>query len=83
MTTVGRLDKLYKMAASTQQVLAKLCDLPVNFSMDFLKVTTLSLKSKQQGFKYFSEGYIHDVKMFCGDGNSEYIGPFSQKHEEE
>lgn len=41
---------------------ANLSDLPHDLSPTLLQ--HVSLKSKQVGFKYFSEGYIHDVKMY-------------------
>ena len=46
---------------------SQLVDLHANFAVHFLKETALSLKSKQQGLKYFSEGYIHDVNMFLSN----------------
>lgn len=47
--------------------IAKLSDVPDDISPALLH--NVSLKSKQTGFKYFSEGYIHDVRMYLNDGS--------------
>ena len=55
------------MADVNKRVRCTLYDLPSNFSLEFLKCDSISLKSRQKGFSYFSEGYIHDVNLFQGD----------------
>ena len=44
-----------------------LSDLPNNLSVDFLKDADISLKSKQQGYRFFSEGYFQNTKIFKDD----------------
>ena len=36
--------------------------LPANFSLQFLKLQ-ISFKAKQQGYKFFTEGYIYNVEI--------------------
>ena len=55
------------MAASSSSVRATLKDLPADFSLAFLKGVTLSLKSRQNGFKFADESYYHEVKMFVNE----------------
>ena len=55
------------MAANSSTQRATLKDLPTDFSLAFLKGVTLSLKSRQNGFKFADESYYHDVKMFIND----------------
>ncbi|XP_076071032.1 uncharacterized protein LOC143042541 [Mytilus galloprovincialis] len=50
------------MATAKPYRAASLSDLPNNFQLGYLNCE-ISLKCKQTGFKYFSEGYIHNVKM--------------------
>ena len=52
------------MAASSVIRRASLEDPRPYFSLSFLKDAEISLKSRQQGLKYFAEGYLHDVGMF-------------------
>ncbi|KAJ8307339.1 hypothetical protein KUTeg_015423 [Tegillarca granosa] len=47
---------------------AKLSDLPDNFA--FAKTHQVSLKSRQQGYRYFAEGYIHKVSLFFLENES-------------
>ena len=64
---VARSVKLrFKMAAdttSTSSRTASLSDLPGCFSVSWLNVSNVSLKSRQQGYKFFAEGYFHMVCM--------------------
>lgn len=55
------------MAAKAITTRATLKDLPADFSLSFLKGPSISLKSRQQGFKYCAEEYYHDVKMFIDE----------------
>ena len=55
------------MAANSSTQRATLKDLPTDFSLAFLKVVTLSLKSRQNGIKFADESYYNDVKMFIND----------------
>lgn len=55
------------MAAKAISTRATLKDLPTDFSLSFLKGPSISLKSRQQGFKYCAEEYYHDVKMFIDE----------------
>ena len=55
------------MAAEAVYRSADLTNIPSDFSLVYLKDIAISLKSKQQGFKYFSEGYFHDVNMVKDD----------------
>ena len=41
---------------------ANLLDLPPNFKLE-LPNQSISLRCRQQGFKFFSENYLHDVYM--------------------
>ncbi|CAC5379284.1 unnamed protein product [Mytilus coruscus] len=50
------------MATAKPYRAASLSDLPNNFQLGYLNCE-ISLKCKQTGFKYFSEGYLHNVKM--------------------
>ena len=59
------------MAAITSRNRATLADLPTDFSVSFLKNSMISLKSKQKGFKYFSEGFFHSVTMFINRGTDD------------
>ncbi|XP_061698010.1 uncharacterized protein LOC133512400 [Syngnathoides biaculeatus] len=51
------------MAAQHEKNRARLSDLPADFSLAFLDNSEILLKSRQQGFKYFSEGYLNDISM--------------------
>lgn len=55
------------MAAKSITTRATLKDLPADFSLSFMKGPPISLKSRQQGFKYCAEEYYHDVKMFIAE----------------
>ena len=57
------------MAASSNAPRANLSDLSHGFYENYMKKESISLKSKQQGYKYFNEGYFHDVSMFKGEDN--------------
>ena len=52
------------MAASSVIRRASLEDPRPYFSLSFLKDAEISLKSRQQGLKYFAEGYLYGVGMF-------------------
>ncbi|KAK3084419.1 hypothetical protein FSP39_013253 [Pinctada imbricata] len=52
------------MASNVNVESARLQDLSHDFYANYMKKESVSLKSKHQGYKYFSEGYFHDVSMF-------------------
>lgn len=59
-----RLDKHSSIASCSKHTrLALFSDLPEDISDKYIKYD-ISLKIKQQGFKYFSENYIEKVRMF-------------------
>lgn len=53
-----------------QQVLAVLSDLPADISEKYI-AEEVSLKAKQQGFKYYSENYFQRMKMYKSDKENE------------
>ena len=53
-----------------QQVMAVLSDLPADISEKYI-TEEVSLKAKQQGFKYYSENYFQRVKMYKSDKENE------------
>ena len=60
------------MAAKPVRLRATLQDLPDDFSLAFLKGSTISLKSKKQGYKYYAEHYYHNVSMFLDEEKTIY-----------
>ena len=48
-------------------MVALLTDLPHDISEKYIKDVEISLKSTQQGYKYFSESYFESVKLFKSD----------------
>ncbi|XP_071118722.1 uncharacterized protein [Haliotis cracherodii] len=58
------------MAASCQTRRASLADLQADLSTSFMKQVSFSMKSKQQGFKFFSEVYFHSVSMTYGENDT-------------
>ena len=59
------------MAAKASTCTADLKNIPATLS--YLKDVDISLKSRQQGFRFFSKGYFHGVNMCMDDENTTVV----------
>lgn len=60
------------MASKPVRLRTALQDLPDDFSFAFLKGSSISLKSKRQGYRYYAVNYYHNVSKFIDEEKTIY-----------